>query len=138
MAEHTESKEGIAITVGLDTDNQNRIWAADFLLDPPPTKLWLTIKNIAEQALRFRIPSRARGCFVIMDNEKRRLWTYPGHTVRGGYDFPLEPGEIYEKRFDAHWNDVFIKPGVEYILAGWLNGHPHLSTSIRFSLSIKK
>ncbi|UCF56465.1 MAG: hypothetical protein JSW15_10355 [Deltaproteobacteria bacterium] len=137
MAEHTELKEGIAITVGLDTDDKNRMWAEDFLLDPPPTKLWLTIKNIGDKVVEFRLPSRAKGCFVIVDNEKRRLWTHPDHAAHGANDFRLEPGEVYEKRMDAPWNRVFIKPEAEHILAGWLNGHPHLSTSVRFSLSIK-
>ena len=138
MAENTVRKEGLDITVGLDTDGDNRIWATDFILDPPSSRIWLIIKNISNSAVPFRLPTKAKACFVIMDNEHRRIWTYPGHVAHVKTDFRLKPGEVFEKRMDAPWNDVFIKPGVDHILVGWLSRHPHLSASIRFSLALKK
>jgi hypothetical protein len=137
MAEQTETKEGLSITVGIDTDHENRILARDFLLDPPSTSLWLRLLNVSDTPLVFRLHHNATACFFIRDSKKRRLWTYPGHVARKKWNLSLAPDEVHEKKIDAPWERVFLKPDEEYLLAGWLSGHPHLSTTVRFHLRIE-
>lgn len=138
MAENTEETLGLSITIGLDTDDENRIWTEDYMLDPPDACLWLTVRNISGDPIRLNLPSQARGCFVILGDENRRLWTYPGHPPRIKTELRLDPGATYEERIEGPWGQVHIQPGVQYILAGWINGHPHLSASLRFSLALKE
>lgn len=138
MAENTIVIEGIAVTVGLATDDKNRIYADDFLPEPPPSKLWIRIKNVSDKQIQLLLPRKAVACFIIMDQENKRLWSHPGHVAPKQMEFKLDPDEVYEEIMDAPWNEVFIKPESEYILAGWLNGFPHLRASITFSLTIKE
>jgi hypothetical protein len=138
MAEQTERKEGIEITVGLDTDEDSRIWSEDFSKDPPQTAFRFILKNLSDHEVRFTLPSRAKACFAVLDEDLRRLWTYPGRSERTKAELVLNPGDVYEKRIDAPWQEAFMKPGPEYTLEGWLNGHPHLRVSVKFTLAIRE
>ena len=105
MAQHTEKKQGIATTVGLDTDAEGRIVMENFLLDAPRTTFCLFLENSSDRPIKYIFPSKLKACFSILREDGKLLWAYHRHTAHKKRGFILEPGETYDRinRWGYYW-----------------------------------